>query len=381
MSHATVGADRFVSDEERALYSSASETAPCGPRFHIPSLDGMRAVAIMLVFLSHVGLGHLVPGGLGVTIFFFLSGYLITTLLRREHMRNHAIDLKHFYLRRILRIWPAFYLVLLVGGVLTMLQVLPGQLQLFPTLAQLLHFTNYYSILHGPQGTTVGTGVFWSLAVEEHFYLLFPAVYALLLHRGLNARDQAVALLALCGIVLVWRWVLVTQLGASVDRTYYASDTRLDSLLFGCILAIVYNPVLDGPAANERRVKYWLLPSAVVVLLLSLVYRSDVFRETIRYTVQGIALVPVFIAAITYPKWGVFRALNLKWMRFMGTLSFSFYLLHFTVIEAVSHYAGAATPRWIQAIIGFTVSFALACVVYRFVERPLANLRRKLAAR
>lgn len=96
--------------------------------FHIPSLDGLRAVAILLVFVAHAGLDHIVPGGFGVTIFFFLSGYLITTLLRREFDRFGSIDLWQFYLRRVLRIWPAFYLVLLCGAALTLLHVLPGTL-------------------------------------------------------------------------------------------------------------------------------------------------------------------------------------------------------------------------------------------------------------
>lgn len=352
---------------------------PASTRFYIPSLDGLRTVAILLVFLSHVGLGHIVPGGFGVTIFFFLSGYLITTLLRREYMRNRRIDLKHFYMRRALRIWPAFYAVLLIGGLLTILQFLPGRLQLAPTLAQLLHFTNYYSIFHGPQGTTVGTGVFWSLAVEEHFYLLFPALYALLLHRGLSARQQAWTLLAICVVVLAWRWVLVTQLHSSIDRTYYASDTRLDSLLFGCILAIYRNPVIDGTPTNERLLKYALVPIALVAIVLTFLYRSDVFRETFRYTVQGIALFPVFVAAITYPNWLIFRVLNLSWVRFMGTLSFSFYLVHVTVIDAVAHYADAA-PKWVQGVVALALSIALAYVLYRLVEQPLANARRKLAA-
>ena len=87
-------------------------TAPKS-KFHIPSLDGIRTVAVMIVFLSHAGLTF-IPGGFGVTIFFFLSGYLITTMLRREHDRDNRIDFKKFYMRRVLRIWPAFYLVCLL---------------------------------------------------------------------------------------------------------------------------------------------------------------------------------------------------------------------------------------------------------------------------
>lgn len=146
---------------------------------HIPSLDGIRAIAIFLVFIAHAGLDHVVPGAFGVTVFFFLSGYLITTLLRREFEKTNTVNLKNFYLRRILRIWPSFYFVLIAGFILTLLGLIPGTIQVKPALSQILHFANYHYISHGWEGLTLGTGVFWSLAVEEHFYLIFPFIYLL----------------------------------------------------------------------------------------------------------------------------------------------------------------------------------------------------------
>jgi peptidoglycan/LPS O-acetylase OafA/YrhL len=109
-------------------------------KFYIPSLDGMRTIAFVIVFLSHAGATHLVPGGFGVTVFFFISGYLITTLLRREYEKNQVINLKHFYLRRILRIWPSFYLVLFLATILTLIGVLKGEMQLPGFLSQVLHY-------------------------------------------------------------------------------------------------------------------------------------------------------------------------------------------------------------------------------------------------
>ncbi len=138
---------------------------------NIPSLDGMRAVSVLMVFFAHAGLDHFIPGGFGVTIFFFLSGFLITTLLRAEFEKNHVISVKHFWLRRVLRIMPPFYLVLIA----TVISSAPGTLDLFAVLAQFFNFTNYWVIVHGSNaGQPIGTGIFWSLAVEEHFYLIFP---------------------------------------------------------------------------------------------------------------------------------------------------------------------------------------------------------------
>ena len=346
-------------------------------RFHIPSLDGLRAVAILLVFLSHAGLGHVVPGGFGVTIFFFLSGYLITTLLRREFQRNGNINLRHFYLRRILRIWPAFYLVLLLGVVLTIAHVIPGQAKLVPTLAQLFHFANYYSIFASSGGMTAGTGVFWSLAVEEHFYLLFPFVYGLLLTSRLSAKQQFSILVAGCVAVLVWRVYLVMGLGAPMERTYYASDTRLDSLLFGCTLAIYVNPMFDGKTHHQLYVKYGVVPIALLAILCTFLFRSETFRETFRYTIQGIALFPIFIAAISFPNWSVFRVLNTKLAKFLGDISYSFYLVHFTVIETVKFHAGEISKS-VQGVISFAISIVIAWTIYKVIDHPIAKVRQRL---
>src|SRR4051812_40780121 len=179
-----------------ALGSVASipRVAPRNVSMHIPSLDGIRAVSFLLVFLAHAGLAHLLPGGFGVTIFFFLSGYLITTLLRIEFDVTGSISLRLFYLRRILRILPPFYLILALATLLAFVGVLKAPLLPLGVLSQALHFSNYYAAHNGYYGLAAGTGVYWSLAVEEHFYLVFPLAY-LLLRRRLPAVAQQLPLL------------------------------------------------------------------------------------------------------------------------------------------------------------------------------------------
>ena len=136
--------------------------------FHIPSLDGLRAVSFGIVFVAHAGLEHFVPGGFGVTVFFFLSGFLITTLMRTEFEKSGTLSLKAFYLRRVLRILPPFYFVLSVATALTGLAILGGTLDRQAVAAQFLHYANYWIVAHGYSGQALGTGVYWSLAVEEH---------------------------------------------------------------------------------------------------------------------------------------------------------------------------------------------------------------------
>src|SRR5450432_3214918 len=151
---------------------------PVPTALHIPSLDGLRAVSFLIVFVSHAGLSGIVPGYFGLSVFFFLSGYLITTLLRLEFDRAGDISFKQFYLRRALRIFPPFYVVLGVAYFLTVIGFLGGSLWTSAVLAQCFHFTNYYVIRHGWwDGIAPGTWVYWSLAVEEHFYFFFPLFY------------------------------------------------------------------------------------------------------------------------------------------------------------------------------------------------------------
>ena len=164
---------------------------------HIPSLDGLRAVSFLLVFIAHAGLDRYVPGGLGVTIFFFLSGFLITTLLRAEFEKNSAISIRHFWLRRTLRILPPFYVVLVTAVLVSLAIDPPGTLSAPAVAAQALQYTNYWIVAHGFGGQPAGTGVYWSLAVEEHFYLVFPWLFIGMQRLKISGRGQAIFLWAL----------------------------------------------------------------------------------------------------------------------------------------------------------------------------------------
>lgn len=365
-----------------SMPSLPPETTPVPSKpkksFHIPSLDGLRAVSFLIVFLGHAATKKWIPGYFGLAVFFFLSGYLITTLLRMEFDKTGGIHFKEFYLRRALRILPPFYLVLGLASLLTLTHVLHNTLWPGAVLAQAFHFSNYYIVREGWWwGRAPGTWIFWSLAVEEHFYLVFPFLYLLLRRRGLSGRQQMLALAGLCAAILLWRCLLIFGLHAPKDRVYVASDTRVDSILFGCILAVYGNPVLDTLAVSERRIKTLWLPLSVVVLLVSFALHGHWYDQTIRYTIQGAALIPIFVAAIRYPDWGLFRALNWGWMRFLGLLSYSLYLLHPTVLYGLYQWTHWPVP--VQGVVGLAVSLALAALIYRYVEKPCAGLRRRLS--
>jgi peptidoglycan/LPS O-acetylase OafA/YrhL len=176
---------------------------------------------------------------------------------------------------------------------------------------------------------------------------------------------------------MAWRFILVIGLHSVENRTYMASDTRFDSILFGCALALGANPVLDHSRFGDRIWKWIGLPLGLGGLLFSFLDRDPVFRETWRYTLQGVSLVPVFVVAMRSPGWGPMRLLNWGPLRFIGVLSYSLYLLHLVVI-------GVVTMRWnlhgvLAGVLSLAISIAIAWAIHHAIERPASRLRRRLA--
>jgi peptidoglycan/LPS O-acetylase OafA/YrhL len=323
-------------------------------------------------------LNRILPAQFGVTVFFFLSGYLITTLLRLEFEKTRTVSLKNFYLRRVLRILPPFYLVFAFALGAWWIGLLPKPGEPQSIAAVLLHFSNYYIVTHDSHGFLTGTGVYWSLAVEEHFYLLFPLIYLCLNRIGVTARSQAAILLLLCLLFLAWRCVLVFVYHVPDLRASVASDTRFDSLLFGCALAVYENPALDRTVFSERVWKYVLLPLGLAGVLVSFSIRNEAFRETIRYTLQGLGLIPVFVCAVRYPDWSIIRPLNFRPIAFAGVLSYSLYLIHLVVLGGLAQNLGSGLPAPVEAVIALTITLVLAWLMFEVVEKPCARLRRRL---
>jgi peptidoglycan/LPS O-acetylase OafA/YrhL len=350
--------------------------APPGS-LYIPSLDGIRAISFFLVYFSHAGLGGIVPGGFGVSIFFLLSGFLITTLLRSEFSHYRRISLGSFYLRRVLRILPPLYVALALAMVLWRISKGHPEIPFAGTLAQALQVSNYYEIYAAPAITMPGTSVLWSLAVEEHFYLIFPLLYVWMCPR-FSVYRQTFILLALCAAALGWRCLLHFHFHASFVHTYYATDARFDSILLGCVFAIVANPILRDPLHGWllRKMK-WLLPLCVVALLGTFLYRDEGFRETLRYTLQGLALIPLFIAAIHYQKSWPVLLLNLPFVRFLGVLSYTLYLCHFIIMEGIeSVWTGNLGVARAAALV---CAFCFATLVHYWIERPCTRIRKRLS--
>ena len=184
----------------------------------------------------------------------------------------------------------------------------------------------------------------------------------------------------ICGAILVWRCVLVFYFHAETNRTYLASDTRFDSILFGAALAVFGNPVLDGdPKGSPDFWKWGMLPLGIATLLFTFIYRADAFRETARYTLQGVALTPVFICAIRWPEFAPFRLLNTRVLSFLGAISYSLYLTHHVIIFAVQRHLPALHPV-MQAAISASLALSISYGIYLTIEKPCAKLRKRLNA-
>lgn len=344
---------------------------------HIASLDGIRAAAAMLVFASHAFASAPVPGSLGVTVFFFLSGFLITTLLRREREASGGVSLRRFYLRRACRIFPPMYFMLIAMLLFAMVMHPMSDVATKAVLAQFLHLTNYLIVTtRADAGLLPHTSVFWSLAVEEHFYIVFPMLF-LFLSGQMALRRVAAALAGLCLLVLAWRMLLALDPAVASDYFFYATDTRIDSLLFGCIMGVWRNPVLDlacAPAMSPTFSGKAILLLAVALLLGTLLYRAPMFQKTVRYTLQGIALFPMFWLAVRYPGWAAFRWLNWKPVRSLGSVSYSFYLAHPFWLHVSTSLVGDRVHGIAAALLGFTLTAVFSALLYRQLERPFLQL-------
>lgn len=345
----------------------------------IAELDGVRAIAVLIVFASHLGpLHHLVPGGLGVTIFFFLSGYLITSLLRVEAGTTGQIDLIGFYVRRTFRIFPPLYITLAVSGLLLFLGALTvKRLDTGSVLSQLLFLSNYER-LWGPHSGLPGPPL-WSLAVEEHFYLLFPFSFVLALMR-MTPRNAAMACAAACLIPLLVR---LGHLAAGHDITlnYYFTHTRADSILAGCVLALYNNPALDQDGWRPSILQFAV---GLALILCAALVRNPIFAEVFRYSVQGAGLYVVFAFILT-PNRITSPILMMPWLRWVGKVSYTLYLFQIIAIMLAKkllpdqHFT-------IVAIVAAGMSLIYAWVMNVWVEKPLHKFRvsyeasRKLSA-
>lgn len=340
----------------------------------IPTLDGIRALAVLVVFSAHAGLPVVVNGSTGVTVFFFLSGFLITTLLRIEHTKQGRVAILGFYIRRALRILPALYVAIGLGVLAVSTGVVSGHVTAGGVASQILHFSNYWIVIFDRDGLSPTTLALWSVSVEEHFYLLFPVLFVVVI--GRSRAIQAAVILSLCGAVLAWRFILYSRSHGDFDRIYLATDSRFDSILFGCALALAYNPHVDAVHGSRWVWTRVVGPGAAVAFWL--LQRQDGKASlTWSYSAQGICLALLFIVLIRFSDSLASKLLDSKWLVRIGVLSYSIYLLHQLCIELV---ARLELGVWPSAAMSLSVTMVFAYFMYRWVELPALKWRARWSA-
>lgn len=330
---------------------------------HLPALDGLRAFAILTVAMSHI-VTSLIPGGFGVTVFFFISGFIITRMMLAQDFGRH--DMKPFYVRRFFRLAPALFVFIAISGVA--MNALGRPIPLQDYLATLFYYANYHSYTRS-NGINSPLGITWSLAVEEHFYFVFPVLFIL------ARKNLAKYLLAVIIGVVVWRLVLVYAWHAPVVRTYLSTDTRIDSIAWGCLLSVMID---KRNALLDRMSSHAALAISLAIILATFLIRGDHFRETIRYSLQGLALMPIFCALFWKPASNnVLRsALGSRPALFIGNISYSLYLYHFLALSiALSLFQNPLELR----LFAITVGLAAAIASYYLVENPIRKFGSNLA--
>jgi len=336
-------------------------------RPHLPALDGLRAVAVGLVVAYHAGVP--VPGDLGVTMFFVLSGFLITWLLLREFELTGGIAMRAFYIRRSLRIFPAYTVFILFTFVLDALLGIPRPTIL--TIAALTYTTNYYFAFHEHHGSLAIT---WSLAVEEQFYLLWPVTLRHLLRRGLAVVRRF--LVAVVVVVAAWRTYLFLGAGIGTLYVYAAFDTRADSLAIGGLLAALTRSGSFSAGAEAVARRPWWGLVTVVLVAISRTGISDAWHYTLGFTVDSLLIAVLIVQLLQWYAHPLYRWLGSPVARYLGRISYSLYLWHGYGLAIGARLPG---PVLLQRIGGVLAGISLASGSYYLIERPMLRLKSRLA--
>lgn len=341
-------------------------------RKHLPALDGLRMVAVLLVILYHGGWNG-IPADLGVSVFFVLSGFLITWLLMKEREQTGSIGLGAFYLRRAFRLLPAYYVYLAVAFALHFRQ--PGARTDIIAPA-LLYYANYFNATHDHPPTVIAH--MWSLAVEEQFYLLWPLVFLLL--SRVSHRAMAAILTAAIALVVAWRSYVFLELSdGGTAWVYNAFDCRFDTLAVGCLAAVLSKEALFLRLA-QGVARHAALPLVPIGLLIVAHYENPPhYKYTVGFTIDALLIVLVIVQLVQLSEHPAWRWLNHRVPRYLGTISYPLYLWHGFAMSPVRRLGDV--PGVVKVIAYGLILVALGMVSYHGIEKPFLRLRARLTAK
>ena len=349
---------------------------PAGGAKRNVAWDGLRGLAMVMIVAHHA---HILPGAVGVIIFYVLSGFLITATLLREWGRSNHIALGNFYWRRTIRLIPALLLFLTVLAVYSAIaQPLPVFRQfLNASFITLFNMANWWQAFH-PHEVLGYLNHTWSLSFQEQFYLLWPLMLLLLLRWNLRRRwivAVIVGAIAASALVRLFLW----QNTHDVMRVFYGSDTRADGLLVGCLLAFFAHwKVLP----NRRAAKMALRVASIAGALVVLYVEWRVPRESDAMFRWFFPLATLAIAAFVWDIYTTTLSRRLAFLEiaplvWLGQLSYGVYLWHYPLLRfSIVHGPGGVLGQFLWIVPTLLVSAAS----YYFLEQPLVNRKHRKAA-
>ena len=371
----------------------------------LPGLDGLRAVAVLGVVLYHLGVPWLPGGLLGVDVFFVLSGFLITTLVVEEIERTGRVNLRAFYLSRARRLLPGLFLVLAAVSLLSVLALPEERAELRRDVVAAMMYVSNWSYVLNEQSYFESVGRppmlqhLWSLAVEEQFYLLWPAVVAGAMVVGRHRLRRVAALAAV--ISATWMALLAAHQGYPLtndpSRAYFGTDTHAMGLLLGAALATFWSPWriwrpdrswLTSERPTGQRLGTALVDLVGVAALAGIVWTffavgefSPLLYRGGFFAVAGCSA--LLVASLAHPAGLLGRVLAVQPVRYLGERSYGIYLWHWPL--ALVTRPGFELPfgGWFSVLVRLAIIVGAAELSYRYVEQPiragaLGELIRKL---
>lgn len=337
---------------------------------YVPELDGLRGIAIVMVVGFHAGLpGFGIGGYLGVDVFFVLSGYLITSILLRER-ETGRIDVLGFYFRRTLRLAPA---LIMLGLALVAIDPLllhnSGQVRddLISSVGYIANWTRAFD-----RGTPMYLGHVWSLSIEEQFYLFWPLLLSAIL--GAFGRHQAIVVVVVMACASwLWRAVLFTQ-GGTINRIYNGTDTRLDALFIGCVLAMAFSH--HGGVRSRYptlQTKLAVVGVAAFAAMFAIARYDSPFMYVAGFAIAGLSTATVILACVSDQDNLLKKAMRIQPLVYIGRISYSLYLWHYPIFLIVWIKWGQTNQALVWSTIPLVAVLAMAS--YHFVEQPCLRWR------
>jgi peptidoglycan/LPS O-acetylase OafA/YrhL len=369
------------------LHSAPMAAAHTQRRFYQPELDGLRFYAFLGVFICHTlpfdgafyRRFHLpIPwlwgaiaksGAAGVDLFFALSAFLITSILLREREETGGISLRRFYLRRVLRIWPLYFLLIALGVVLAHTMA-KQSLPWYYVAGYLLFVGNWVHAVFGRPESICSP--LWTVSIEEQFYLIWP-----LLMKTLRRRGMIVAAIVTFLLATVCRLGFMLA-GSSGGFIYYGSVSRCDSLALGILLALF----ADRLPRLTRSARWLLLAGGLLGWVASSAWLNEQPGPVDIRMVLGRLIVSLAAGAILYAcLHSHSKLVRGEWVVRLGKISYGLYMLHLTAILIV---LSLFRPVWgwqllATKALGFVMTVILAMASYRWVESPFLHLKDKFA--